>query len=163
MWSDSDENFVQISRTRSMTALETLQKALNKHTLERSKIDESAWDLAIEREWEVELSQVLTDSPARLLLTSHTKVFDMIKHTLFSTFAAVDGGWSTWSQWAACSATCGSGFQRRTRNCSSPAPANGGKPCVGNAEDLRVCTLRPCPGTISGDLLEVTYLQISCL
>lgn len=45
---------------------------------------------------------------------------------------AVDGGWSEWS---ACSASCGAGTQ--TRNCTNPAPANGGAPCGGS--DTQSC------------------------
>jgi len=37
----------------------------------------------------------------------------------------VDGGWAEWSTW---SKTCGAGATR-TRNCTNPAPANGGGKC----------------------------------
>jgi hypothetical protein len=50
----------------------------------------------------------------------------------------VDGGWSEFS---ACSATCGPGM--RTRTCDNPAPANGGLPCAG--EESERCNLGPCP------------------
>ena len=47
-----------------------------------------------------------------------------------------------WSDFEACSKSCGGGTQIRT--CSNPAPANGGKDCVGDA--TRVCNTQACPG-----------------
>ena len=50
------------------------------------------------------------------------------------------GGWSTLS---ACSKACNGGTQIRT--CSNPAPANGGKNCVGAA--IIACNTQVCTGT----------------
>ncbi|HRY77073.1 MAG TPA: DUF4215 domain-containing protein, partial [Candidatus Paceibacterota bacterium] len=54
----------------------------------------------------------------------------------------VNGGWSNW---AACSVTCGEGTQ--TRTCNNPVPANGGTDCSkldgGNAS--RSCQMPACP------------------
>ncbi|XP_065179007.1 SCO-spondin-like [Sycon ciliatum] len=41
----------------------------------------------------------------------------------------VDGGWSVWSGFSPCSATCDSGSHMRTRSCNQPSPANGGRSC----------------------------------
>lgn len=61
----------------------------------------------------------------------------------------VDGGWSPWKPYSSCSATCGFGSQTSTRECNSPAPENGGKPCEGNTTNTRPCTdLSPCETTI---------------
>ncbi len=49
----------------------------------------------------------------------------------------VDGGWGAWS---ACSAPCGGGTQ--TRNCDSPAAANGGTPCPGPTS--QACNTQAC-------------------
>ncbi|XP_066275664.1 coadhesin-like [Branchiostoma lanceolatum] len=54
-------------------------------------------------------------------------------------FCPVDGGWSDWSPWAACSVTCGNGTETRDRTCTNPAPAHGGADCVGLAQELQDC------------------------
>ena len=58
----------------------------------------------------------------------------------------VDGGWSGWSAWGACSVTCGSGSETRSRSCTNPSPTNGGKLCVGNTTESRACSLSACAG-----------------
>ena len=55
-----------------------------------------------------------------------------------SFFFAVDGGWSEWSEWTSCSESCG-GIQERSRNCTSPEPSFGGKPCEGEARETHEC------------------------
>ncbi|XP_035688793.1 SCO-spondin-like [Branchiostoma floridae] len=58
----------------------------------------------------------------------------------------VDGGWSNWGPWP-CSVTCGVGTGNRTRTCTNPAPSNGGRDCVGPAQETLQCnTGIPCPG-----------------
>jgi len=57
----------------------------------------------------------------------------------------VDGGWSAYSAWSTCSTKCGAGTQKRTRTCTNPKPAHGGKDCVGPAEETRPCNQGPCP------------------
>ncbi|KAI5616223.1 complement component C8 beta chain precursor [Silurus asotus] len=47
----------------------------------------------------------------------------------------VDGNWSCWSQWSACSRQT----KKRTRQCNNPAPQNGGSPCGGIIEDSTDC------------------------
>ena len=54
--------------------------------------------------------------------------------------AAQDGGWSGFG---ACSKACDGGTQ--IRNCSNPAPANGGKDCVGDGTNA--CNTQACRGT----------------
>lgn len=59
----------------------------------------------------------------------------------------VDGGWSEWSAWFGCSATCGLGINKRYRACNNPVPANHGKPCpVDGFEDTASCKDIDCPG-----------------
>ncbi|XP_078581925.1 scavenger receptor cysteine-rich domain-containing protein DMBT1-like [Branchiostoma floridae x Branchiostoma japonicum] len=59
---------------------------------------------------------------------------------------SVDGGWTDWSPWSACSVTCGVGEQTRARSCTNPAPAHGGAECDGDAEETQECdTMVSCP------------------
>jgi len=62
----------------------------------------------------------------------------------------VDGAWGRWSHWSSCSKTCGSGRQTRVRDCNSPAPANGGKKCYGDAKESQTCEDRPCRIKVDG-------------
>ncbi|XP_022780212.1 coadhesin-like isoform X4 [Stylophora pistillata] len=57
----------------------------------------------------------------------------------------VNGNWSPWSLWGSCSKTCDEGFQKRMRECSDPAPTNGGKVCMGEAIESKKCLLKLCP------------------
>ena len=59
---------------------------------------------------------------------------------------SVDGKWSEYGAWSDCSAECGTGKQARTRTCTNPAPAHGGKDCVGEATETQDCNVRECPG-----------------
>lgn len=34
--------------------------------------------------------------------------------------AMVNGGWGSWSEWSACSRTCGAGVQSAHRDCDNP-------------------------------------------
>lgn len=56
----------------------------------------------------------------------------------------VDGVWSAWSRWAECDQVghdaTGDRCLCRTRQCDSPAPANGGKPCEGSPLEVTNCT-----------------------
>ncbi|XP_048485138.1 netrin receptor unc-5 [Plutella xylostella] len=92
----------------------------------------------------------------------------------------VNGGWSDWSPWSPCRCGTATGGKRRTRSCTQPAPANGGAPCRGSAnqrsEDCLQCQSggvwspwgpwssctadclrvrkRQCAGTCSGPTLQ---------
>lgn len=58
----------------------------------------------------------------------------------------VHGGWTPWSAWSACSATCGLAVKTRSRTCTNPAPAHGGRVCVGQDHSEVVCAGNPpCP------------------
>ena len=62
----------------------------------------------------------------------------------------VDGGYSSWSAWNACTVSCGGGTRTRTRACNNPAPRNGGKTCsargLGNDKETQACNKQGCPG-----------------
>ncbi|XP_020632435.1 coadhesin-like isoform X1 [Orbicella faveolata] len=57
----------------------------------------------------------------------------------------IDGNWSDWENWSDCPVTCGGGVQERTRTCTNPPPAFGGKSCPGESEESRQCNEDPCP------------------
>nr|XP_015198836.1 PREDICTED: A disintegrin and metalloproteinase with thrombospondin motifs 7-like [Lepisosteus oculatus] len=58
---------------------------------------------------------------------------------------SLNGGWSSWSVWSACSRTCGAGVQNAERECNNPVPKFGGKYCLGERRRYRVCNTDPCP------------------
>jgi len=52
--------------------------------------------------------------------------------------------WADWTEWTACTKSCDTGFQNRTRNVTSPA-INGGADCVGDPWEQTNCSTDPCP------------------
>uniref|UniRef100_A0A3Q2Y1W0 Uncharacterized protein n=1 Tax=Hippocampus comes TaxID=109280 RepID=A0A3Q2Y1W0_HIPCM len=59
----------------------------------------------------------------------------------------VDGGLSPWGSWSSCSLSCGGlGLKTRTRGCTQPAPAHGGKGCIGPYIESTYCQ-RNCTWT----------------
>ena len=67
-----------------------------------------------------------------------------VNSTVFSQLP-VDGGWTEWSDWSTCSATCGQGTRERRRTCTSPAPSHGGAKCSGCDRERETCRSWPCP------------------
>lgn len=57
----------------------------------------------------------------------------------------VDGGFSEWGAFGQCDKPCGTGVRKRTRTCTNPPPANGGKSCDGPLEEEEKCNTQPCP------------------
>lgn len=51
----------------------------------------------------------------------------------------VNGGWTSWGDWDQCSTPCGGGTQKRSRSCTNPPVAHGGKTCAGPKEMTRIC------------------------
>ena len=64
----------------------------------------------------------------------------------------VDGDYSEFGEWSACSVTCGTGIKLRTRLCNSPQPENGGRTCeeqgLGPATETMECIMPDCAGKI---------------
>lgn len=64
----------------------------------------------------------------------------------------VNGGFSNWGEWAACSTSCGKGFQERTRQCNNPPPKYGGKLCDGPIDEIKMCESAPCIAPINSTM-----------
>lgn len=62
----------------------------------------------------------------------------------------VDGGFGLWSSWTACSKTCGTGSQSRSRPCNNPTPTGGGQNCTGDSSQAKSCKIKSCPGAVNG-------------
>eukprot|EP00117_Sycon_ciliatum_P006189 scpid30660/ scgid9837/ A disintegrin and metalloproteinase with thrombospondin motifs 18 len=62
----------------------------------------------------------------------------------------VNGGWSFYSAFSRCSATCDGGVQYRQRVCNNPTPQHGGRPCEGSDRMYQVCNAdKQCAGGLS--------------
>lgn len=61
----------------------------------------------------------------------------------------VNGWWSAWSGFSACSASCGGGTQSQSRVCNNPAPANGWANCVGSTTQSLSCNTQACVPVIT--------------
>lgn len=62
-------------------------------------------------------------------------------------YCPIHGGYSNWGDFNVCTKTCGNGTKYRTRNCTDPKPAHGGRACerLGpNLEEVH-CNTHPCP------------------
>lgn len=59
--------------------------------------------------------------------------------------AKVDGGFSEWSNYSECSATCGNGTRMKIRTCTRPQPNFLGSLCVGVSSEIITCFVTKCP------------------
>ncbi|XP_053391261.1 uncharacterized protein LOC128554068, partial [Mercenaria mercenaria] len=66
----------------------------------------------------------------------------IIKH--YQLNIAVNGGWTEWSGWSECSATCGQGIRQRSRVCNNPSPSEYGDNCLGPISEFKVCVMDEC-------------------
>lgn len=66
------------------------------------------------------------------------------------TRAPVNGSWSGFGGWSACSKNCGGGSQTRSRTCTNPAPAYGGADCEGADVETQSCNTNPCQEKMMG-------------
>ena len=75
----------------------------------------------------------------------------------------MNGSWSDWSSFGACSKTCGTGVKIRTRTCTNPPPSNGGVPCQGLDKDCQNCATDSCASNNTLTLFHSIFLVYLCI
>ncbi|XP_076457727.1 uncharacterized protein LOC143291640 isoform X2 [Babylonia areolata] len=71
-------------------------------------------------------------------------------HRCYPAAAPVNGAWSPWGAWSACSATCGDGTRMRIRTCNNPPPNACGQMCVGDDMETTGCRQERCCTPVHG-------------
>lgn len=95
-----------------------------------------------------------------ILVSLHITIIHVSKRIHDVLIVTVDGAWSLWSRWSRCSATCGHGVRKRSRQCTSPRPKFGGRLCDGHPLQTVSCRVkRHCPGVCSLSTREVQHLR----
>ena len=99
----------------------------------------------------LQIAQVKSNMVIKLIIkTFHIfKLFFISKRISFFLLISVDGKWSGWGGYGACSVTCGGGKQKRYRTCTNPRPVGIGKACPGTNMQSRDCNKATCPGKLS--------------
>ncbi|XP_040200335.1 netrin receptor UNC5A isoform X2 [Rana temporaria] len=69
----------------------------------------------------------------------------------------VSGGWTEWSYWSSCTSDC---THRRSRDCTQPAPRNGGQECTGLGTETRNCTNELCMHTVGAPEDVALYVGV---
>ena len=72
----------------------------------------------------------------------------------------VDGGLTKWSEFNACSVTCGTGVQTRQRSCTNPSPKNNGKECTDALTEEKDCFNKHCPSKFKFGWYLGGYLKL---
>ena len=72
-----------------------------------------------------------------------------------------DGGYSEWTDYSTCSATCGVGTTSRSRQCDNPTPLANGDKCdvLGPAVETKECTRKPCVGKCGSKKLFLKIIR----
>ena len=68
----------------------------------------------------------------------------------------MDCYYENWADWMSCNATCGDGYQMRTRVMHEEL--YGGQACDGETYEWRECNDGPCPGGLS-EILDCTHFS----
>ncbi|XP_060558848.1 A disintegrin and metalloproteinase with thrombospondin motifs adt-1-like [Ruditapes philippinarum] len=72
------------------------------------------------------------------------------------TVISVNGGWSQWTNFGACSVTSGTGHRTRSRQCNNPTPVHGGHDCVGASSESASCSVNTWSGWNNWESCSVT-------
>ena len=77
----------------------------------------------------------------------------------------LNGNYSDWSSWSACSKSCDRGITSRRRSCTNPPPLYNGKDCeeIGPEEEVQECFLKACAGTNNLCLCLISLLLVLVL
>lgn len=102
------------------------------------------------------------DSPCRLSVSLYKLRITSLKTYKLKIFFLVDGNWGPWSIFGQCTKTCGGGMKYRNRKCDNPAPASGGKTCLGPALQAQHCNTQTCAGK-KFECLTFCCLSVSLL
>ncbi|KAL9969177.1 hypothetical protein ACROYT_G021362 [Oculina patagonica] len=93
--------------------------------------------------------ETIAGDPGRVLRADD---FDDLKNQLYDIHEAtcnIDGGYTEWTEWSECSATCGGGVRWHSRTCNNPEPKNKGKTCteqeLGPSVESGYCNTQDCP------------------
>ncbi|XP_044177006.1 coadhesin-like, partial [Acropora millepora] len=78
-----------------------------------------------------------------------------------------NGGYGAWSEYGACSVTCGEGIQERKRFCDNPFPRFGGESCekleLGPSIETKACKMESCPVNGGyGDWFDFGECSVTC-
>jgi len=71
----------------------------------------------------------------------------------------VDCQWEPWSDWEACSVTCGNGVHARVR--TKQTEANGGRPCNGTDNEKAACGQANCTATAATEAASSTATPVA--
>ncbi|KXJ07705.1 Mucin-like protein [Exaiptasia diaphana] len=72
---------------------------------------------------------------------------------IHQTRRGMNGNFTEWSNWTSCSLSCGNGTRYRSRSCTNPAPAHGGKNCTGPYKETKNCNTQSCPVTLKNSVI----------